>query len=1077
MYVKRLVDVVIRGAGALLFVLSVSLSGGVQPSMAATDLGQQRQFDIAPQQLSSALLKFSAQSEIQVTVPGQLVEGKASHGVVGKFKPGSALAILLKDTALHYDVVDGSTVVIAGPVEHKVVRNDFQKISNPALEPSPAPAASPSETSSSSGHDIRLAQATGAPQKGPVVQSQSTSALTSDNQGLAEIVVTGTSIKGLDAESALPVTVLRAEDIARTGATSAEDLFRYISAASSSGSTVQAQATGFQTGSISTISLRGLGSARTLVLINGQRSAPYGGGSGGQAGNSVDISAIPVGAVERVEILKDGASAIYGSDAIAGVVNFILKENYQGVEANVMAGAPTRDGGGTEENANFFGGIGDLKTDRYNVTLGLSFDHTQEIIGSSRAFATRYSPQFGNDVTSSFAFPANIAVFPTTAGQPTTINPGVGTSCAPSIPTDVNFPAQCRFDNSPFDSVQPDTKKGSGILSAHYQISDTTQLYGDLSFSHVQTLTQVQPVPLSYQNPLLPSNPFLAYQANLLATQYPNYHNPAITPTAAAFLLPPTSPYYPTAFAAANGMAGLPLNLIYRDFANGVREEEDIADTTRAVGGWKGNLLGWDFDTSVLYSEVKVKEDLQSGFPLYSKIMPLLDTGVINPFGPTTDPNALAAAKATEFVGQDWSSKTSLASLSGSASRALFDLPGGPLSAAVGGELRRETFVYDPSAPIQTGDITGEGGNQLPEDASRSVESAYLEVNMPIVHSLDADAAVRYDHYQGVGSTVNPKGSLKFQPVDWWLLRSSVGSGFRAPSLTDLYAAQATSVTSNGTRDPIKCPTFDPNNPACSFQFSTVTGGNPNLKPEKSTTLTLGTVIEPVKNLSLGVDTFWIYLKNAIVVGGLPVATILQNAASATQFASLINRDANGNIVFISQTNANLFRETVSGTDFDLKYAFDIGNYGRITINGNGTYYYKFATQNPNGSWTGQIDKGLTTVSGVISRWRHSLVLAYDIGDWDVSFTQHYTKKYHDSNGNITGAVREVGAYDTVDGQLSYNLNTAWTFTLGVINIADTAPPYANYASSANNFVGGYDLSYADPRGRFVYGRVAFKFR
>ncbi len=641
----------------------------------------------------------------------------------------------------------------------------------------------------------------------------------------------------------------------------------------------------------------------------------------------------------------------------------------------------------------------------------------------------------------------------------------------------VNFPAQCRFDNSPFDSLQPDTKKGNGLLSAHYQITDTTQLYAEASFAHVETLTQVQPVPLSYQNPLLPSNPYLPFLANLLATQYPTYHNPAITPTAAAFLLPPTSPFYPTAFAAANGMAGLPLNLIYRDFANGPRLEMDTSDTTRAVGGWKGNLLGWDFDTSILYSEVKVKEDLKSGFPLYSKIMPLLDGGTIDPFGPFTDPSALAAAKTTEFVGEDWSSKTSLTSLSGSASRALFDLPGGPLSGAVGAELRRETFVYDPSAAIQTGDITGEGGNQLPEDAARMVESAYIEVNMPFLHSLDGDAAVRYDHYQGVGSTVNPKGSLKFQPVDWWLLRASVGSGFRAPSLTDLYAAQATSVTSNGTRDPIKCPTFDPNNPACSFQFSTVTGGNPNLKPEKSTSLTLGTVFEPAKNLSLGVDSFWIYLKNAIVVGGLPVATILQNAASATQFANLITRDANGNIVFISQTNANLFKENVSGADLDLKYAFDIGDYGRISIVGDGTYYFKFATQNPNGSWTGQIDKGLTTVAGVISRWRHTLSLVYDIGPFDASLTQHFQKKYHDSASSVTGANRYVSSYDTLDGQLSYHMNKAWTLTFGIINIADTPPPYANYASSANNFVGGYDLSYGDPRGRFVYGRVGFQFR
>jgi iron complex outermembrane receptor protein len=1073
MNANSVVDLFSRGTKVLLFVLAVSIATGVRPSVAAADLEHQMQFDIPPQQLSSALLKFSAQSDIQVTVPGQLVEGKNSPGVVGKYKPGSALAILLKDTALHYDVVDGSTVVITGPAERKAARNDYQKISTPVLAAAMAP----------SGQEIKLAQATSTTAQTTLAQNPSaartTSASVDASSSLTEIVVTGTSIRGLDAESALPVTVLKAEDIARTGATSAEDLFRYVSAASSSGNTVSAQATGNQTGSINTISLRGLTSARTLVLINGRRSAPYGGGSVGTAGNSVDISSIPVAAIERVEILKDGASAIYGSDAIAGVVNFILKDNFQGVDASVYAGAPNRSGGGTEEQANFFGGIGDLKTDRYNVNLNLGFDHVQSILGNTRPFATRYSPQFGNDVTSSFAFPANIALFPAptkASGLPTTINPQVG-HCAPSL-NDVNFPAQCRFDNSPYDSLQPDVKRGNGNLNAHYQLTDTTQLYAEASFAHVETLTQVQPVPLSYQNPLLPGNPFLAYQAALLASQYPNYHNPAITPTAAAFLLPPSSPYYPTAYAAAHGVpANFPLNLIYRDFANGPRIELDTSDTTRAVGGWKGSLLGWDFDTSVLYSEVKVKEDLKSGFPLYSKIMPLLDQGNINPFGPTTDPAALAAAKGAEFVGQDWSSKTSLASLSGSASRGLFDLPGGEAKGAVGAEVRRETFVYNPSGPIQTGDITGEGGNQLPEDASRSVESVYVEVNMPIVHMLDADAAVRYDHYQTVGSTVNPKGSLKFQPFEWWLWRASAGSGFRAPSLTDLYAAQASSVTGNGTRDFIKCPTFDANNPACSFQFSTVTGGNPNLKPEKSTTLTLGTEIEPVKNLHLGFDSFWIYLKDAIVVGGLPIATVLQNAASETQFANLITRDANGNITSISQTNANLFKEDVSGLDVNLRYAFDIGDFGRISILGDGTYFYKFATQNPNGSWTGQIDKGLTSVDGLISRWRHNLSLIYDIGNWDASLTQHFQKKYHDSSSNITGVGREVSAYDTFDGQLSYHLDKAWTFTLGVINIANTAPPYANYASSANNFVGGYDLSYGDARERFVYGRVGFQFR
>jgi iron complex outermembrane receptor protein len=906
------------------------------------------------------------------------------------------------------------------------------------------------------------------------VHAQTAKTAVGDAPDLEEVVVTGTAIKGLNAETALPVQVLKREDIDRTGVTSTEDLFRTLTVASAAGSTQTSQGTGFQTGSLSAISLRGLGSGRTLVLINGRRSAVYGGGSAGGAGNSVDIGAIPLASIERVEILKDGASSLYGSDAIAGVVNFILKEDYQGLEVTALAGTPTRDGGGTTETFSAFGGFGDLKADRYNVTLGVDYQHQSPILGSSRPFASRYNPQYGNDQTSSFAFPAN-ALLPThaTGTGSTTANPNAG-SCGPLSINDVNFPTQCRFDNDGFVALQPEQKKLGENFDGRLAIGENSQLYVQQSFAQTKTQQQVQPVPLSSGNPLLAGNSYIPFLANLLATQYPTYNAAAVgaVPGTGAFLLPPTSPYYPAAFAAAHGQAGQPLNLIYRDFANGPRLTEDVSNALRGVVGFKGNAFGWDYDTGLLYSEVKVHENLLTGYPQYSKIMPVLDTGTINPFGATTDPAAIAAAKATEFVGQDFQSKTSITSLNGTMSRAFFTLPGGDLTGAVGAEVRRETFSYDPAAAVQTGDIAGQGGNQLPEDAARSVESVFFEVNAPVVHGLDADAAVRWDHYQGVGSTVNPKGSIKWQPTDWVLLRGSVGSGFRAPSLTDLYAGQARSVTGNGTRDPIKCPTFDPNNSACSFQFTTITGGNPNLTPEKSTTLTFGTVFQPVKNLSIDLDSFWIYLKNQIVVGGLPVGTILANAASATQFASFITRDANGNIVAISQTNQNLFKSTVSGLDMNLRYAFDLP-VGRVSLFGNGTYFYKYAIQNANGSWTGQLDKGVDTV-GFVSRFRYVATAMYDINDFNFSVTQNWQKKYHDGLASVSGATREVSAYDTVDAQVNWTGLKQFKFTVGARNIFDKDPPYANYAGNVNNFVGGYDLSYGNPVGRFVYASATF---
>ena len=895
-------------------------------------------------------------------------------------------------------------------------------------------------------------------------------AATSADAATEEVIITGTSIKRINAETALPVQVLKQEDIARTGATSVEELMRQISSAGSAGSVGTAQETGTQTGAISTISLRGLTSARTLVLINGRRSAVYGGGSNNANGSSVDISSIPISMIERVEILKDGASAIYGSDAIAGVVNFILRQNYQGLEVAAEGGTPAHAGGGTQEKISAYGGTGDLKQDRYNVALGLNFEHQSALMGAHRDFATRYSPGYGNDVTSSFAFPANVAL------------PGKGTrspgfpNCGPDSLNDANFPNQCRFDNSPFDSLQPQFKKVNVNFSGAFALTDASKLYSEASFSQVKTTTTVQPVPLAYLNPLLAGNPYNAFLANLLATQYPNYHNPAVVPGTGAFLLPPTSPYYPTAFATANGVNGQPLNLIYRDFANGLRHTEDTANTTRIVGGYKGTAAGWDYDTSVLYSEVRVKENLESGYPLYSQIMPLLDSGSINPFGPTNDPAALAAARATEFVGQDFSSKTSITSLSGTASRALLTLPAGPLSGAIGAELRRETFDYSPAAAMQSGDIAGQGGNVLPESASRSIESAFLEFNVPLITALEADLAVRYDHYQSIGSTVNPKASLRWQPQSWVLLRGAVGTGFRAPSLTDLYAAQARGVTSNGTRDPIQCAVFDANNPSCSFQFTTITGGNPNLTPEKSRTFTVGTVLEPVRNLSLDIDSFWIFLRNQIVVNGLNYATILQNAQTATQFANFITRDATGQIVSISQTNANLFKSDVSGLDLDLKYSFGVADLGTVTLQGNGSYFYKYDAQNANGTWTGQLDKGLNQVSngGIVSRFRYNATAIYEAKSWNASVTQNFQKRYRDAVSSITLVPRRVAAYDTIDAQAAYTGLRSFNFTVGVRNLFDKNPPYANYASSTNNFIGGYDDTYGDPLGRFVYARVKY---
>jgi iron complex outermembrane receptor protein len=330
--------------------------------------------------------------------------------------------------------------------------------------------------------------------------------------------------------------------------------------------------------------------------------------------------------------------------------------------------------------------------------------------------------------------------------------------------------------------------------------------------------------------------------------------------------------------------------------------------------------------------------------------------------------------------------------------------------------------------------------------------------------------------------------SLRLQPSNELLVRASVGSGFRAPSLTDLYTSQATSVTANGTRDPIRCPNPNTGLPSdCNNQFPTITGGQPNLKPEKSLTSTLGVVFEPTKDLSLGVDGWWIRLKDSIVIGGLNYAFILQSAQNATQYSSFIVRGApDGNasgvgpITGIIQTTSNLFRVRASGWDVDLKYRPMNTAQCKVTLRLDGSYVRQFKRENADGTWSNQVDLEITAGGGVIPAWRHVASASYEAGPWSMTAFQNFQKSYHDitSNfataGNTAPQPRLVGNYETYDAQVMFNGFRNLQLALGVKNLTDRNPPYTN---GGGQFAAGYDIAYADVRGRFVYGSVTFRFR
>jgi iron complex outermembrane receptor protein len=907
-------------------------------------------------------------------------------------------------------------------------------------------------------------------------------------QEAQRIEITGSSIKRIDAETALPVQVITRQEIERSGAINTEQLLQSVSALSSNQSLTGSSAAGATTGSISSISLRGLGSQRTLVLLNGRRIAPYGIGFTGDS-VSVDVNSIPIAAIERVEVLKDGASAIYGSDAIAGVVNFILRRDVRGGELSADYG-DTSGGGASMTRLSGLFGFGDLAKDRYNMMFMLSYQKEAPLFGRDRGFAASgIVPEQGNDTTSGNTFPANVFILNgDQAGA--TRNPAAG-SCPPpySVVDPLNNPTtRCRFDPSPLVSLLPKAQRISVFANLRFALTDSLEGFFEASLTQNSSNTVIQPVPLSDQFSL-PSNNVLFNQAPYNGN-YPNdparFGALAGTPTGlnpgfSAIVLSPVDKYYPTAYMQSVVGAGNPLPYIavrYRSAATGNRDTTDYASAPRITAGVRGALAAWDFDAAYLHTQSRVRNQVNDGYPANSRILPLLNSGNVNLWGPNDDATT-AALRATNFVGDAIKITSTLDGVNVRGSRDLFALGGGPASIALGGEVRRERLFFDPNPTIQTGDISGYGGNYFVTDRQRTVDGLFSELNLPFMKGLEGNVAFRADRYQGVGTSTVPKFSLRWQPTRAWLLRTSIGNGFRAPSLQDLYLPNTIGVTGNGQNDPLRCATTG-SSTDCQTQFPIVIGGNATLKPEKSKNSTLGVVLEPIAGASMAVDFWHVHINNEINPG-IPVSTIL---GDLTKYGSLVTRGPvdpkfptiPGPILSIDQTNINVGAEKITGLDIDAKASWSGGSLGKLTFNFAGTYLLRDDQQNLDGSWAGVIGASNSNTSGAIVRWRHFASISLNHGPWDFTLGQHYQGRYTDQASTITGDTPKVSAYETYDFSASYAGIKDMRLRAGMRNVFNKAPPYTNGAGQSQ-FQGGYDVQYGDPRGRFAYVGLTYQFK
>ena len=871
------------------------------------------------------------------------------------------------------------------------------------------------------------------------------------------VEVTGSSIKRLAGETSLPVQIISREEIDRSGVTTAAELVRTLSANNAplgDGASITDGTSG-QRG-FNGANLRGLGVSSTLILLNGRRLANFA-SPGDEAG--VDLNNIPAGAIRSVEVLKDGASAIYGTDAIGGVINFITRKDYQGVDLGASY-ADTQHGGAGKATATLSAGFGDLESDRFNVFGVFDVQKLDALRSSQRDWISeRPLATTLPALMSSNTYPANIdigsaqrraligaGVLPAgaTRNRINPSSPGCNPPATVYAAEGPGGPLACSYDYMQDTEIYPESQKLSFLGRGTWQVAPDHQLFGEYMQSRAETTYRLSPNPQRIRN--LP--------VSLLPPVYRDVLN---------------QPGLPATFS------GIRLRMTEA----GNRTNEVTSDGSRLVLGASGMLGGWDYDAAFSRAENKAVDKYVDGYVLFDKFDAGIRDGTINPFGPSSAAgrdyiNGIKVnddARSSKGVSEGFDVK---------GSRALGKLAGGDLGLALGAEFRKETATFTPSPLLVSNNIAGDRdstGSSPPLTAtrdSRRITSAYLELVAPFTPELEGQFALRHDRYSDVGNTTNPKVSLRWQPSQTMLLRGSAGTGFRAPSLSDLHRPTIYGSASSFLTDP-QCAAQEGSIDLCTDQWPVERVSNPDLKPEKSDQFSLGAVLAVGKSLSFSVD-YW-NISKSDVISTLGEQTIVNNPAKYN--GSYIQRDGDGFITNILLKKENQGKLKTSGIDVSADWKGEATAYGRFSANLSGTlvleYDRQFGPQEPYRS-----NLGVFLNDQVIQRWRHRLTFGWDQGPFNLTLANQYSSGYTDQNTTYDPFTdtklpdRRVSSYSLWDLTGSWAVSKALKLRAGILNLADTAPPFSN---QAYYFLAGYDPTYTDPRGRSFFASANYAFK
>lgn len=830
------------------------------------------------------------------------------------------------------------------------------------------------------------------------------------------IEVTGSRIKRTDMEGSLPVSTIDRADIDMSGQISVSDLLRGTTF-NSTGSTRPTSGSSAQ--GVSTINLRGLGADRTLVLVDGRRlpKSP-------STGQSQDLNTIPIGAVERVEILSDGASALYGSDAMGGVVNIITRKDFNGAELTVGAGTPSvPKTGGDRENGSFTFGSSSGTT---SLLGGVSWNSQDIVFERDYPWTVAGGSAYGNnweDLDS-----GALSSIPNGCGEANFILTAGGV---------------CQFNFNATNATEASTANKSLFIKANHQINDEWSVYMNSSVAKTESFGRYAPVPDYYEvtkdsvnNPTNPNSWFYDAKNPKRAT-----------------------------YDAAKVGAPRTVGIYHRFAALGNRDGYTNNDTTDFLVGSSAQLEGFDIDFGVRRNASK-SYDIGYNYVVRNTAGMFIENGTYNLQEPSKNSADIRGSMtATIARVSNFNQDEAFAN----ASFDMFEVAAGMVQGVVGTEYRKETYSDRYDSLSENGQIGGSAGNSAGGD--RSVKSAYFESLVPVLDNLELSLAGRYDKYSDYGSDFAPKISTKWIPVEDMVVRASWGQGFRAPTL-DILTAKTTfgavSVTDKVTCDLVGSPTGQ-------CQVDTYTQSNPNLQSEQSDQFSAGWAWQPVDWVNFSVDYWRIKIDNKITLFGAATLIARIQAGDTVPAGLGVIRKPNGAIDRVNAGYGNEGEVNSDGVDINVQTNFDFGDFGRLN-------------QNLQIARTLGYDEGGRDFVRDPGFPAHRVTLQniYSYGDFDFGYnlnligdqfrcgfgTASTANALRNGCGTKAGAPRSGnwGTYVTHDMQVTYSTPWQGKVTLGALNLFEKLPSLRPYDGQQYN----YDLY--DGWGRVAYVRYTQSF-